>query len=136
MATSRLIAVLLGNALMRIAASAGGLLVGFYLASLTAQGRNIEAGLVGALGVAIYVAEFGGSVPFGALVDRYSARTLLVVSALVGAAATQLFGITGVIAVFFVSRILEGISSAAATPGRRMWSAQTLFCPRNTRCLR
>jgi MFS family permease len=109
-------AVLVANGLLRIANSAGGALIGFYLASLAAQGRAVDAALVGALGVVANSAELAAAVPSGVLADRMSPRSLLVVSALLGAAATQLFGLTGIVTIFFVSRFLEGISAAMGSP--------------------
>jgi MFS family permease len=40
----------------------------------------------------------------------------MTVGALMAAAATQLFGMTGVVSVFFVSRTLEGLGAAATAP--------------------
>ena len=108
--------VLAGNSLLRIANSAGTLLISFYLASLATQGAEIEAGLVGALAIVSNLAEFGGSVPFGALADRYSPRKLLIGSSLVAGGATQLFGISGLVLLFFLSRTLEGLAASATTP--------------------
>ncbi|HEU5103062.1 MAG TPA: hypothetical protein VFU22_28765 [Roseiflexaceae bacterium] len=41
-ANSRLTAVPIGDGLLRMAASAGGALVGFYLAALAIQGRPVD----------------------------------------------------------------------------------------------
>ncbi|MCP5098737.1 MAG: MFS transporter [Chloroflexi bacterium] len=112
----KLTAVLIANGLLRVANSAGGALVGFYLAFLASQGRAVDAALVGGLGIVANSAELIGAVPAGMLADRYSPRSLLVVGALIGAMATQLFGITGLIFVFYLSRLLEGISAAIGGP--------------------
>ena len=65
----RLLAVLIANGLLRIASSAGGALIGFYLAALARAGRPFDAGLVGALGVVVNVAEVAGALPVGLLAD-------------------------------------------------------------------
>src|SRR5207253_10955912 len=110
----RLVAVLVGNGLLRVANSGGGALVGFYLAYLAAHGRNVDAALVGLLGVVFSGAELVGALPFGVLADRFSPRVMTVFGALLGGAATQLFGISGLIAIFYLSRALEGLASAAS----------------------
>jgi MFS family permease len=112
----RLIVVLLANSLLRVASAASGALVGFYLAFLATTGRPVDSALVGTIGVVANVAELIGAVPVGMLADRYTPRTILVVSTIVGALATQLFGISGVIAIFFVSRSLESVASVAGGP--------------------
>jgi MFS family permease len=110
----RLTAVLIGNGVLRVANAAGGALIGFYLAHLAAQGYGLDAALVGALGVIINTAELAAALPLGVLADHVAPRVLLVAGALLGAVATQLFGISGLVAIFFVSRALEGIASATS----------------------
>jgi MFS family permease len=112
----RLVAVLIGNGFLRVANAAGGALIGFYLAHLAAQGYGVDAALVGALGVIINIAELAAALPLGVLADRVAPRVLLVGGALLGAVATQLFGISGLVAIFFLSRALEGIASATGGP--------------------
>ncbi len=114
--TTRLTAVLVGNGLKRIAASAGGVLIGFYLAYLASLGEMIDAALVGALAVTYNLVELSGAIPMGVLTDRFTPRALMVSGTILGAAATQLFGISGAVAIFFLARALEGLAAAAATP--------------------
>ncbi len=113
---ARLVAVLVGNGLLRLANLGGGALVSFYLAMLLRDDPRYHAGLLAALTAVSSGAELMGAIPFGMLADRFSPRSLLVSSAILGAAATQLFGISGLIIIFFVSRALEGLSAAAVTP--------------------
>lgn len=115
---TRLNAVLLGNTFLRgsMAASGGNALVGFYLASLAVAGRPVDAALVGNLNATLDACALLVAVPLGALIDRTSPRLMLVGGALLGAIATQLFGISGVIAIFFLSRGLEGVAASATTP--------------------
>lgn len=112
----RLTAVLIANGLLRVAASAGGALVGFYLAALALQGQPVDSKLVGALGAVVSIAEVAAALPIGVLTDRWSPRALLVLGSLMGAAATQLFGISGAIAVFYMARTLQGVATAAGGP--------------------
>jgi MFS family permease len=111
----RLTAVLIANALLRVASSAGGALIGFYLASLARKGAHIDATLIGTLGAVVNGSEFLFAVPAGLLADRYPVRYLLAGCALLGGVATQLFGLSHLIAIFFVSRLLEGIAAAGST---------------------
>src|SRR5229473_8319887 len=106
-ARRRLPLVILGNALMRIASGAGGILVGLYLSDAANRGANVDVTLVGILGAVSFGAELVGSIPMGMLSDAVAPRSLMTAGALLGAAATQLFGLTGRSAVLFLSRGLE-----------------------------
>jgi MFS family permease len=48
--------------------------------------------------------------------DAIAPRGLMTVGSLLGAGATQLFGMTGLVSIFFISRGLEGIGAAAVAP--------------------
>src|SRR5260370_10923900 len=48
--------------------------------------------------------------------DAIAPRALMTGGALLGAIATQLFGMSGRPSVFFLSRTVEGLSAAAVTP--------------------
>src|SRR5712691_3014701 len=112
----RLPIVILANALLRIAGSAGGILVGLYLSDAANRGANVDVTLVGILGAVSFGAELVGSIPMGMLSDAVAPRRLMTAGALLGAAATQLFGLTGRFAIFFLSRALEGTGVAASGP--------------------
>jgi MFS family permease len=112
----RLSAALLANGLLRIASSTEGFLIGFYLAYLATHGRPVDAALLGALGVVINASELLSAIPIGILTDRIPIRAVLVGGALLGAVASQLFAFTGLIAIFYISRALEGISNASSSP--------------------
>jgi MFS family permease len=108
--------ILVGNALLRIAGAAGGVLVGLYLAALKGQGREIDAALVGTLGAVTFIAELVGALPMGVLSDVFAPRLLMITGSLLGAIATQLFGMSGALSIFFLSRALEGLAVAASSP--------------------
>jgi predicted MFS family arabinose efflux permease len=101
---------------MRIAGGASGVLVGLYLADLANSGRQIGAVLVGTLGAVSFGAELVSAVPMGMLSDAIAPRALMTGGALLGAAATQLFGMSGWAGIFFLSRTLEGLGAAAGVP--------------------
>jgi MFS family permease len=115
-ARHRLPIALLGNALMRIAGGASGVLVGLYLADLANRGAQVDAALVGTLGAVSFGAELLFAVPTGMLSDAIAPRALMTGGALLGAAATQLFGMSGWAGIFFLSRAIEGIGAAAGAP--------------------
>jgi len=115
-ATVRLIFALLGNALQRIAAGASAVLIGLYLAHLANHGSPISAALVGTLGAISFGAELVGAVPMGIASDAVAPHALMTAGSLLGAAATQLFGMSGLVAIFFLSRSLEGLGAAAVAP--------------------
>jgi MFS family permease len=115
-ARHRLPIALLGNALMRIASGASGVLVGLYLADLANHGGRVDAALVGTLGAASFGAELLAAVPMGMLSDAIAPRALMTGGALLGAVATQMFGMTGWVSIFFLSRAIEGLGAAASAP--------------------
>jgi MFS family permease len=108
--------VIIANGLLRVANSGGGALVGFYLAYLALHGHAVNAVTVGALGFTVYIAELVGALPAGALTDHISPRWILPTAALIASFATLLFGLTGLVDIFFLSRALEGLSAAATSP--------------------
>jgi MFS family permease len=114
--SSRLLLVIVGNALMRTSSGASGVLVGLYLANLANRGSNVNAALVGTLGAASFGAELIGALPMGLASDALAPRALMIGGAVLGALATQLFGLTSRQGIFFLSRGAEGLSAAATTP--------------------
>lgn len=115
-ARHRLPIALLGNAFMRIAGGASGVLAGLYLADLANRGAQVDAALVGTLGAMSFGAELLFAVPAGMLSDAMAPRALMTAGALLGAIATQMFGMSGWVGVFFLSRAIEGLGAAAGAP--------------------
>jgi MFS family permease len=114
--TLQLTLVLLGYGLVRIAGAASGVLVGLYIANLSNHRVPVGAALVGTLSAVSYAAELAGAFPLGVAADYLSRRVLLTGGALLGGLATQLFGLSGNVAIFFFSRALEGMAAAAIAP--------------------
>src|SRR5260370_37723484 len=113
---SRLALMLLGNAFMRIASGASGVLVGLSLADLANRGFHVNAALVGTLGAVSFGSELIAGVPMGLASDAIAPRALMTGGALLGAIATQLFGMSSRPSIFFLSRTVEGLGAAAVTP--------------------
>ena len=112
----RLSAVLFGYGLVRIAGAASGVLVGLYVAGLANHRAHVGVALVGTLGAASYAAELLSALPLGMAADHVPRRVLVSGGALLGAVATQLFGMSGQVSIFFLSRSLEGMAAAAIAP--------------------
>lgn len=115
-ARRRLPILLLGNALMRTAGGASGVLVGLFLAELAKRGAPVNTALVGTLGAVSFAAEVVGALPMGLLSDAFSPRLLMTGGGVVGAAATQMFAMSASVGVFFLSRAAEGLGAAAGVP--------------------
>src|SRR5260370_21755162 len=116
-ARHRLPVALLGNAFMRIAGGASGVLVGLYLADLANRGRQVDAALVGTLGAVSFGAELLSALPMGMLSDAIAPRALMTGGALLGAVATPMFGMTRWVSIFFLSTNLErGPASSVRSP--------------------
>ncbi len=60
--------------------------------------------------------DITASVPMGLASDAIAPRALMTGGALLGAIATQLFGMSSRPSIFFLSRTVEGLSTAAVTP--------------------
>ena len=121
-------AVVLSNGLLRLANNGTTALIGFYFVWLRDNGITnekflflsfaINALLLGLLNVIVNVFEMLGAVPFGLLIDKYSPRKVMIGGALLGAMATLMFNWGGgLIVIFFISRMLEGLSAASIGPG-------------------
>ncbi len=115
-ARQRLPVALVGNALLRVSGGASVTLVGLYLADLANRGARVDAALVGALGAVSFGAELFAAMPMGMLSDAVAPRALMTGGALLGAIATQIFGMSGWAGIFFLSRAIEGLGAAAVTP--------------------
>jgi MFS family permease len=114
------------HAILRIASSASGVLIGIYLAKLSDHGLAIDAGLLGTLGAVAFAAELVASIPFGLASDAVSPRWLMVGGALTGALAVQLFALSAHVGIFFLSRAMEGIGVAAVTPPLLAYLAESV----------
>ena len=110
------------NALIRLAGSASGILVGLYLVWLQ-RGHvgSAGAGTAGTLGAVAFAAELLFSIPLGMLADAWRPHWVMVAGAVLGAAAVQLFGLTHLTSILYLSRVLEGMSVAAITPPLLAW---------------
>jgi MFS family permease len=78
------------------------------------------------IGVAFYSAELLGAPIFGALSDRFGRKPFMLLGPIFGGIAIQLLGITSIVPVFVLVRVLEGLSTASSAPSTLGYiSAQT-----------
>lgn len=129
----KLTTAIVAHAMVRIASSASGVLIGIFLADLAAHRTGVTAGLLGTLGAVSFGAELIFSIPLGVVSDVASPRALMTGGALLGALAIQLFPLSGHVSVFFLSRALEGIAVAAITPPLLAWLAEATASDRTLR---
>lgn len=115
-ATERLGLAVLAHAVLRIAASADGTLVGLYLAALAQAHAGFGVGLAGLLAATAYAAELVGSLPLGLAADFVPVGVLMAAGAVASALGTGAFAIVASIPLFFVSRLVQGMGLAAVTP--------------------
>ncbi len=105
-----------GTFILRCASYAAGLLV---LVSLGIQSRHetsLTAGIASIVAVTFYVSELIGAPLFGAWSDRIGRKPFLILGPIFGGIAAQLMGLTIVIPVVVLVRILQGLSTATAAP--------------------
>lgn len=76
----------------------------------------MDAALAGTLGAVSFGAELLFAFPMGMSSDAIAPRALMTGRALLGAVATQMFGMSRWVGIFFLSRAIEGIGAAASAP--------------------
>ncbi len=108
--------VLLGNFALRAAGASTGLLLTLYLGWINRELYPISATTLGLLAGGYYLAEMVAAPAFGALGDRRGRRPLLLLGPALGFVAVGLTGTTTLLAVLFLTRLLEGLAAAATTP--------------------
>jgi MFS family permease len=92
----------------------GGMLV-FLVDDLT-RGRGTGPGAISFLTGGFYATELTGAIVFGVLADRYGRKIIMLLGPLFGAVAVFMTGLTTHLPVLFVTRLLEGSSTAASIP--------------------
>lgn len=126
-----LAAVLVGSLLLRAAAGAMGENIQFYLGFINAASKaadhplrtvagatiqEISYTLGGIITATFFAAELIGSPLFGAWSDKYGRKLFIIFGPLFGAIAVQITAMTTAIWLLVVTRLLEGLSTAANAP--------------------
>lgn len=136
-----LVALIVGSLLLRAAAGAMGENIQFYFNSIHEAALNPEhplrliAGMhnvyqisyaLGGILIGIFfVAELIGAPLFGVWSDRYGRKLFIIFGPLFGAIAVQITALTTVVWMLIITRLLEGISTAANAPASLSFIAET-----------
>src|SRR5205814_9636158 len=99
--------------ILRLAGASTGLLLQFYLKQVV----GADANLIGLLVTVFYVTELLLAPVFGALSDLRGRKPFLVLGPIAGALAVQIHPLTTIAAIIAIGRLLEGVTTAANTPG-------------------
>lgn len=119
------LACIAGCSLVRLAGSATGLMVGVYLAQVSATNHPISPAIVGLVMAAHFAAELLSAPAFGAWADRLGPRPLLLLGPLLGLAATQILSLTALLPLVLVARMIEGLSAGSSAPAALSYLSTT-----------
>jgi MFS family permease len=115
-----------GTFVLRCASYAAGLIIPVSLGLKSRTDSEVTAVYAALIGVAFYSAELLGAPIFGALSDRFGRKPFMLLGPVFGGIAIQLLGITSIIPIFILVRVLEGFSTASSAPATLGYiSAQT-----------
>lgn len=101
---------------LRVSTAITGTILVFYLAHLNRTGARVGSGEVAFLETGFYITEVGGALVFGVLADRVGRKAIMLLGPVFGAVAVFLTGLTTRVPILFVTRLLEGASTAASVP--------------------
>jgi MFS family permease len=107
--------MLVATFMLRVStAITGGMLV-FLIDEIT-RNRGTGPGAISLLTGGFYTTELTGAIVFGVLADRYGRKVIMLLGPAFGAIAVFMTGLTTHMPVLFVTRLLEGSSTAASIP--------------------
>src|ERR1035437_8018855 len=110
-----IVSMLAATFVLRVSTSiTAGLLV-FFVNDLTRSSGGGQ-GSIAILHAGFYATELTGAIAFGILADRYGRKVIMVLGPLFGSVAVLMTGMTTAMPVLFVTRLLEGSSTAASIP--------------------
>src|ERR671926_733230 len=107
---------LAGTFVLRAASFAAGIIIPISLGLRSRTEHDITAGLAGLVMVTFYASELVGAPMFGAWSDRIGRKPLMILGPVLGGIAAQMMGMTAVIPILVMVRILQGFSTATAAP--------------------
>jgi MFS family permease len=112
-----IVALLGGTFVLRVSTAITGTMLVFYLRLLDDRGlAHVGGAEIALLAGGFYIVELIGSPIFGAIADRVGRKPILLLGPLFGAVAVTVTGLTALVPVLFVTRLLEGGSAAASIP--------------------
>jgi MFS family permease len=107
--------MLLATFVLRVSTAVTGGLLLFLVAELT-RGNGSGPGVQALLSGGFYTTELTGAIVFGVLADRYGRKVVMLLGPIFGGIAVFMTGLTTHLQVIFVTRLLEGGSTAASVP--------------------
>jgi MFS family permease len=105
-----------GTFVLRCASQAAGFLVAVSLGIKSRDEMNLTAGIASLVFITFYASELIGAPLFGAWSDRIGRKPIMLLGPLFGAIAAQLLGLTMLIPVVVLVRVLQGLSTASSAP--------------------
>jgi MFS family permease len=107
--------MLLGTFVLRVStAVTGGMLINLVNELTVGRGTGPAANAL--LTGGFYTTELTGAIVFGVLADRYGRKVIMLLGPIFGGVAVFMTGLTTHMPVLFVTRLLEGGSTAASIP--------------------
>src|ERR1035437_3457564 len=110
-----IVSMLLGTFVLRVSTAVTGFMLVYLVDSVTRHHGN-GPGVVAALTGGFYATELTGAIVFGVLADRYGRKVVMLLGPIFGGIAVFMTGLTTHLPVIFVTRLLEGGSTAASVP--------------------
>jgi MFS family permease len=110
-----IVSMLLATFVLRVSTSITGVMLIFFVDDLTRHHGNGSVAISFLTG-GFYTTELTGAIVFGVLADRYGRKVVMLLGPIFGAIAVFLTGLTTHLHVLFVTRLLEGTSTAASVP--------------------
>lgn len=109
--------MLAGTFVLRVSTSVTGTMLVFYIADLNKRGlERIGSGELAILDGGFYITELGGSLLLGIVADRFGRKAVMLLGPVFGAIAVFMTGLTTKLHLLFITRLLEGASTAASVP--------------------
>ena len=107
--------MLLGTFVLRVSTAITGVMLVFLIDEITRH-RGTGPGAISLLTGGFYTTELTGAIVFGILADRYGRKVIMLLGPVFGGVAVFMTGLTTHLPVLFVTRLLEGSSTAASIP--------------------
>ena len=110
-----IVSMLLATLVLRVSTAVTGVMLVFLIDEMTRH-RGTGPGTISLLTGGFYTTELTGAIVFGVLADRYGRKVIMLLGPLFGGVAVFMTGLTTHLPVLFVTRLLEGSSTAASIP--------------------
>jgi len=109
------VSMLLATFVLRVSTAVTGVMLVFLIDDMT-RNRGTGPGAISLLTGGFYATELTGAIVFGVLADRYGRKVIMLLGPVFGGIAVFMTGMTTHMPVLFVTRLLEGSSTAASIP--------------------